>query len=60
MIAVFLLIIPETRFFDLGGAATNFLGAAVNSIIGRDCKGRPQGDYFYGCQVQHRLLNSLF
>ena len=33
------------------GVASNLIGAAVSTAFGRDCKGRPQGDYFYGCQV---------
>merc|ERR1712131_463730 len=40
---------PQNRF-DLGSFLTNGLGAAFNTALGRDCKGRPQGDYFYGCQ----------
>merc|ERR1711892_1373118 len=36
--------------FDFGSLLTNGLGAALNTAIGRDCKGRAQGDYFYGCQ----------
>ena len=37
--------------FNLGALFTNSLGAAFNTAFGRDCKGRAQGDYFYGCQV---------
>ncbi|XP_023325188.1 uncharacterized protein LOC111698937 [Eurytemora carolleeae] len=49
--SVFIAVVfSQNRFFDFGGAASNFIGAAVNSVIGRDCRGRPQGDYFYGCQ----------
>ena len=38
--------------FNFGSILTNGLGAAFNTALGRDCKGRPQGDYFYGCQVR--------
>merc|ERR1712228_649076 len=40
---------PQNRF-DLGSFLTNSVGAAFNTALGRDCKGRPQGNYFYGCQ----------
>eukprot|EP00088_Acartia_fossae_P050369 TRINITY_DN5639_c1_g1_i6.p1 TRINITY_DN5639_c1_g1~~TRINITY_DN5639_c1_g1_i6.p1 ORF type:complete len:122 (+),score=21.28 TRINITY_DN5639_c1_g1_i6:39-368(+) len=36
--------------FDFGSVLSNTIGAAFNTAIGRDCKGRPQGDYFFGCQ----------
>lgn len=36
--------------FDFGSLLSNSLGAAFNTAFGRDCRGRPQGDYFYGCQ----------
>lgn len=36
--------------FDFGSLASNLFGAALNTAIGKDCKGRPQGDYFFGCQ----------
>merc|ERR1711934_746476 len=36
--------------FDLGALLGNAVGATFNSAFGRDCKGRPQGDYFFGCQ----------
>ena len=42
------LIFPS----PFGSILTNGLGAAFNTALGRDCKGRPQGDYFYGCQVR--------
>ena len=45
------LYLSENFFESLGGAATSLIGSALNTAIGRDCKGRPQGDYFYGCQV---------
>ena len=38
--------------FNLGSLVTNGLGAAFNTAFGRDCRGRAQGDYFYGCQVR--------
>jgi hypothetical protein len=37
--------------FNFGSLFTNGLGAVFNTAIARDCKGRAQGDYFYGCQV---------
>ena len=37
--------------FDLGALFGNAVGATFNTAFGRDCKGRPQGDYFFGCQV---------
>jgi len=40
----------ERPQFNLGSIFTNGIGAAFNTAIGRDCKGRAQGDYFYGCQ----------
>merc|ERR1719300_1252530 len=36
--------------FNFGSLLTNSVGAAFNTALGRDCKGRPQGSYFYGCQ----------
>merc|ERR1712226_980496 len=36
--------------FDLGALFGNAVGATFNTAFGRDCKGRPQGDYFFGCQ----------
>merc|ERR1711988_1408613 len=36
--------------FNFGSLVSNSLGAAFNTAFGRDCRGRPQGDYFYGCQ----------
>merc|ERR1719414_1239702 len=35
---------------NLGSLFVNGVGAVFNTAIARDCKGRPQGDYFYGCQ----------
>ena len=43
--------IEEDLFGSLSGAASNLVGSAFNTAFGRDCRGRPQGDYFYGCQV---------
>merc|ERR1719221_1399132 len=40
----------ERPQFNFGSILTNGLGAAFNTAFGRDCKGRAQGDYFYGCQ----------
>ena len=37
--------------FDLGSILSNVVGSSFNTAFGRDCKGRPQGDYFFGCQV---------
>merc|ERR1711972_307093 len=34
----------------LGALLGNAVGATFNTAFGRDCKGRPQGDYFFGCQ----------
>merc|ERR1711909_231058 len=45
----------ERPQFNLGSIFTNGIGAAFNTAIGRDCKGRAQGDYFYGCQVKMDL-----
>eukprot|EP00088_Acartia_fossae_P065123 TRINITY_DN8021_c0_g1_i1.p1 TRINITY_DN8021_c0_g1~~TRINITY_DN8021_c0_g1_i1.p1 ORF type:complete len:125 (+),score=31.04 TRINITY_DN8021_c0_g1_i1:48-422(+) len=45
-----LLSVEGRPQFDFGSVASNLFGAAVNTAIGRDCKGRPQGDYFFGCQ----------
>ena len=42
--------------FDFGSIASNLFGAALNTAIGKDCKGRPQGDYFFGCQVNKLLI----
>jgi len=36
--------------FDFGALLGNAVGATFNTAFGRDCKGRPQGDYFFGCQ----------
>eukprot|EP00090_Calanus_glacialis_P036654 TRINITY_DN6264_c0_g1_i1.p1 TRINITY_DN6264_c0_g1~~TRINITY_DN6264_c0_g1_i1.p1 ORF type:complete len:107 (-),score=26.43 TRINITY_DN6264_c0_g1_i1:88-408(-) len=36
--------------FNFGSLFTNGLGAVFNTAIARDCRGRAQGDYFYGCQ----------
>merc|ERR1712226_1346305 len=36
--------------FDLGSILSNVVGSTFNTAFGRDCKGRPQGDYFFGCQ----------
>merc|ERR1712154_548288 len=52
----------------LGNLVPNAVGAAVNTGFGRDCKGRAQGDYFYGCQCigpfnigrKKRQVNRLF
>ena len=45
------LFTAENRFLDFGSVLTNGIGAAFNTALGRDCKGRPAGDYFFGCQV---------
>ena len=45
--------------FNLGALFTNSLGAAFNTAFGRDCKGRAQGDYFYGCQVRDIILAKI-
>ena len=37
--------------FDFGTFFGNAASAGVHTALGRDCRGRPQGDYFYGCQV---------
>merc|ERR1712150_269603 len=47
---LFLGFISQTQQIDLGSLLTNGVGAAFNTAFGRDCRGRPQGDYFYGCQ----------
>ena len=46
--------------FDLGAIFGNAIGATFNTAFGRDCKGRPQGDYFFGCQVQNWVIWSNF
>ena len=45
--------------FNLGALFTNSLGAAFNTAFGRDCKGRAQGDYFYGCQVRDIIIANI-
>merc|ERR1711915_977536 len=52
MVTLALLIQPteERPQFNLGALFANGAGAAFNTAFGRDCRGRPQGDYFYGCQ----------
>merc|ERR1712012_1133950 len=42
--------------FDLGALLGNAVGATFDTAFGRDCKGRPQGDYFFGCQVKGKFL----
>ena len=42
--------------FDFGTFFGNGVSASIHTVLGRDCRGRPQGDYFYGCQVHVRLL----
>jgi len=37
--------------FDFGSLFGNAVSSSFNTAFGRDCKGRPQGDYFFGCQV---------
>ena len=46
--------------FDLGAIFGNAIGATFNTAFGRDCKGRPQGDYFFGCQVQNWVIWNNF
>merc|ERR1711890_74504 len=36
--------------FDFGSLFGNAVSSLFNTAFGRDCKGRPQGDYFFGCQ----------
>merc|ERR1711936_572897 len=36
--------------FDFGSLFGNAVSSSFNTAFGRDCKGRPQGDYFFGCQ----------
>merc|ERR1712106_400129 len=50
LVVVFVGITEQRPQFNFGSLLTNGLGAALNTAIGRDCKGRAQGDYFYGCQ----------
>eukprot|EP00090_Calanus_glacialis_P036602 TRINITY_DN6255_c0_g1_i1.p1 TRINITY_DN6255_c0_g1~~TRINITY_DN6255_c0_g1_i1.p1 ORF type:complete len:107 (+),score=19.94 TRINITY_DN6255_c0_g1_i1:58-378(+) len=50
LVVFFVGLSQEKPQFDFGSLLTNGLGAALNTAIGRDCKGRAQGDYFYGCQ----------
>ena len=47
------LSFPE---FDLGALFGNAVSSSFNTAFGRDCRGRPQGDYFFGCQVKLNLL----
>ena len=43
--------------FDFGTFFGNGVSAGFHTALGRDCMGRAQGDYFYGCQVPNlRLL----
>ena len=41
--------------FDFNSLFANGVGSLFNSAFGRDCKGRPQGDYFYNCQVTFNI-----
>eukprot|EP00091_Calanus_sinicus_P018825 TRINITY_DN4430_c0_g1_i1.p1 TRINITY_DN4430_c0_g1~~TRINITY_DN4430_c0_g1_i1.p1 ORF type:complete len:120 (-),score=16.20 TRINITY_DN4430_c0_g1_i1:70-429(-) len=50
VVVVFVGTSQQKPQFDFGSLLSNGLGAFLNTAIGRDCKGRPQGDYFYGCQ----------
>merc|ERR1712038_199797 len=50
LLLFFVCATQERPQFNLGALFTNSLGAAFNTAFGRDCKGRAQGDYFYGCQ----------
>merc|ERR1711874_102173 len=50
LLLLFVCTSYERPQFNFGSILTNGLGAAFNTALGRDCKGRPQGDYFYGCQ----------
>merc|ERR1712127_428583 len=36
--------------FDLGALFGTAIGSTFATALGRDCRGRAQGDYFYGCQ----------
>merc|ERR1712130_748415 len=36
--------------FDFGSLFGNAVSSSFNTAFGRDYKGRPQGDYFFGCQ----------
>merc|ERR1711953_1012654 len=36
--------------FNLGALFGNAVSSTFNTAFGRDCRGRPQGDYFFGCQ----------
>ena len=47
------LSFPE---FDLGALFGNAVSSSFNTAFGRDCRGRPQGDYFFGCQVELKVL----
>ena len=42
--------------FDFGTFFGNGVSASIHTVLGRDCRGRPQGDYFYGCQVHIGIL----
>ena len=53
-----LLIVYHSSVFDFGTFFGNGVSASFHTVLGRDCRGRPQGDYFYGCQV-HVALDCL-
>merc|ERR1712059_173883 len=40
------VIVESEPIVDLG----TIIGSVFNTAFGRDCRGRPQGDYFFGCQ----------
>ena len=46
--------------FNLGALFGNAVSSSFNTMFGRDCRGRPQGDYFYGCQVKNLWKLSQF
>ena len=50
---------PNQKFFGLFGGGSN-CNCAPSTEFGTDCKGRPQGDRFYGCGCSNNSSGGLF
>ena len=57
---ILVMILYSLPVFDFGTFFGNGVSASFHTALGRDCRGRAQGDYFYGCQVHNnRSLDCL-
>merc|ERR1719260_566762 len=51
---------PNKKFFGLFGGTNSNCNCAATASVGADCKGRPEGDRFYGCGCSGNSSGGIF